>query len=150
MVLDKKINKVAIVNASVEECWQLWTTHEGLKSFFGVDNKIDLKPGGAFEIYFDMGQQQGERGGEGNKILSYLPETMLSFSWNAPPSIPEIRNQSHRTWVVLYFKKVGSEHTEVSLSHLGWLEGDKWDETFEYFDRAWDIVMDWFSNCCKT
>jgi len=148
-VLDKKIIKTLKVNASVKECWRLWTTHEGLKSFFGIDNKVELKPGGAYEIYFLMDNPEGERGGEGNKVLSYLPESMLSFSWNAPPSIPEIRNQKHRTWVVLLFKKLDSQRTEISLSHFGWLEGDKWDETFDYFDNAWEVVLKWFSDCCK-
>lgn len=144
-VLDKKIRKVVVVKASAEICWKLWTTQEGLKSFFGVDNKVDLSPGGEFEIYFDMSMPEGERGGEGNKVLSYLPSSMLSFSWNAPPSIPEIRDHSHRTWVVINFNELDAKQTEITLTHLGWLEGDKWDETFDYFDRAWDIVMNEFS-----
>ncbi len=147
-ILDKKINKTIIVNTTVTECWRLWTTHDGLKSFFGVDNKIELKPDGFFEIYFLMDNPEGQRGGEGNRILSYLPESMLSFSWNAPPSIPQIRNQKHRTWVVINYKQLDPEHTEVCLTHLGWLEGQKWDETYDYFNNAWEMVLDRFSDCC--
>ncbi len=145
-VLDKKIQKKVTVNASIDKCWKLWTTHDGLKSFIGVDNNIELIPGGPYKIFFLMDNAEGDRGGEGNKVLSFLPKTMLSFSWNAPPSIPEIRNQNHRTWVAIYFKTTDVNKTEIILNHLGWLHGEKWDETFEYFDQAWDTVLSRFSD----
>lgn len=125
----------------MEAIWKKWTTHEGLKTFIGEDNRIELRPGGPYEIFFLMDAPPGERGGEGNTVLSFLPEQMLSFSWNAPPTIPEIRNQEHRTWVVVQFREIDQDHTEVTLDHLGWLDGEKWDETFCYFERAWDLVL---------
>ena len=67
---------------------------------------------------------------------------MLSFTWNAPPTIPEVRNHSHRTWVIIQLEELDAHQTRVSLDHLGWLDGEKWDETYAYFDRAWDIVLD--------
>ncbi len=108
-----------------------------------------MRPGGPFEIYFDTEAPAGKRGGEGNKVLSYLPEQMLTFSWSAPPSIPEIRNQKHRTWVVVLFREVNSEQTKVTLDHLGWLNGEKWDETFTYFESAWDIVLSALVETCE-
>ena len=74
---------------------------------------------------------------------------MLSFSWNAPPTIPEIRNQPHRTWVVVMFHATNTEKTEVTLDHLGWLDGEKWDETYTYFDRAWDLVLNSLVESCR-
>ncbi|MCZ2101412.1 MAG: hypothetical protein LC107_07745 [Chitinophagales bacterium] len=37
---------------SIEQVWWRWTTHDGLKTFMGADNKIELTPGRALEIYF--------------------------------------------------------------------------------------------------
>ena len=139
---DKVIMKSAIVAGAVDTLWWMWTTHDGLKTFFGPDNLCELRLGGPYEIYFDPENQKGEKGGEGNTILSYIPNEMLSFTWNAPPSIPEIRNQDHRTWVVVYFKMIDSTHTEVTLKHLGWLDGKEWDKTYAYFNSAWCYVMD--------
>lgn len=144
----KTIKKTAVISAPLSEVWWKWTTHEGLKTFFGIDNKIDLRPGGFYEIYFLMDAPRGGRGGEGNKVLSFLPEQMLTFSWNAPPTIPEIRNQPHRTWVVVQFRAVEGTKTEVSIDHLGWLNGEKWDETYVYFDKAWDIVLNALAKSC--
>ncbi len=138
----KCLHKSKLIHADLETIWKKWTTHAGLKTFIGLDNKVDLTPGGPYEIYFLPDNPEGTRGGEGNRVLSFLPQKMLSFTWNAPPSIPEVRNHPHRTWVVIQFKKVDTDQTKVSLDHLGWLNGEKWDETYAYFDNAWDIVLD--------
>ena len=145
----KVLHKNRIVDAGTKQVWEKWTTHAGLKTFIGADNKIELTPGGPFEIYFLLDAPEGEKGGEGNKVLSFLPNEMLSFSWNAPPSIPEIRNQKHRTWVVVQLIEIGETTTKVTLDHLGWKEGEKWDETYAYFDKAWDFVMDSLENAVK-
>jgi len=148
-VNNKQIIKSTIVAADINQVWQKWTTHEGLKTFFGVDNKIELRPGGPYEIYFLLENAPGTRGGEGNQVLSFLPLEMLSFSWNAPPSIPEIRNHDHRTWVVVVFRELGLLKTEVTLKHVGWLDGEKWDETIAYFEKAWDIVLNSLQESCQ-
>lgn len=118
----KKIHKTVILSAPLKTIWWKWTTHEGLKTFFGVDNRIELALVGPYEIFFLLDARAGAQGGEGNQVLSFLPEQMLTFSWNAPPTIPEIRNHHHKTWVVLQFKAIGNEQTELVLDHLGWLE----------------------------
>jgi len=147
---DKCLHKSKVFQTDLKTLWQKWTTHDGLRSFIGEDNKIEIHPGGPFEIYFLLDNPEGSRGGEGNKVLSFLPYKMLSFSWNAPPSIPEVRNHPHKTWVVIQFEKIDSGQTKVSLDHLGWLDGEKWDETYAYFDRAWDIVMTSLEESCQT
>lgn len=138
----KCLHKSRRIRADQKTIWEKWTTHSGLKSFIGLDNKLDFRLGGAYEIYFLLENPSGTRGGEGNTVLSYLPHKMLSFTWNAPPSIPEVRNHAHKTWVVVQLEEVAVGQTLVSLDHLGWLDGDKWDEAYAYFDRAWDIVLD--------
>ncbi|MCK8479802.1 SRPBCC family protein [Psychroserpens algicola] len=148
-ITEKIITKTATVNCSVETSWWKWSTHEGLKTFFGKNNVIELKPGGSFEIYFSEDEAIKEKGGEGNKILSFQPKKMISFSWNAPPNIPTVRNHEHKTWVVVSFEKIDENQTKVELSHLGWLEGEDWDKAFDYFNQAWPIVMDWFAKSCE-
>ena len=142
-ISDKKILKTVEIPLSVKEAWRKWTTHEGLLTFFGEDNKIELFPGGAFEIYFLMDQPYGLRGSEGCKILSFLPEKMLSFTWNAPPSIPQIRKSEYKTWVIVEFNSINKSNTEIILTHYGWPEDISWDSTYRYFDKAWESVLLW-------
>lgn len=113
------IRKSLIVNTTLESAWKLWTTHEGLKLFFGVDNEIELLIGGKYEIYFLMNNPIGIKGSESCKVLSYLPNEMLSFSWNAPPQFKKVRESKYKTWVVIQFREVEEKKTEVILSHLG-------------------------------
>lgn len=146
---DKKIEKATTVNCPIDTVWWKWTTHEGLLTFFGADNKVDLTIGGAYEILFLLDNPAGQRGGEGNKVLSYLPKKMLSFTWNAPPHYPEVRNHEHRTWVVVEFNAVSESQTQVKLTHLGWLNGEQWDAVYDYFDKAWESVLNQLEKSCE-
>lgn len=140
-ISDKKIVKHATVQLPVDSVWQLWTTHDGLKTFFGRDNKIELALNGDFEIYFLLDASTGKRGSEGCKVLSYLPYKMLSFSWNTPPEFEELRNSNYKTWVVVDFNAVSTSATEITLSHIGWPADDKWLPVYDYFVKAWDQVL---------
>ena len=73
------------------------------------------------------------------RFMALQPKTMLSFDWNAPPSMPEARAQ--RTFVVVRFERVGDAVTRVSLHHTGWGDGGEWDKAYAYFDRAWGGVL---------
>jgi len=147
--ITKIIKKSRIIHCSVDDVWWKWTTHEGLLTFFGKDNAVELKIGGKFEIYFLMENPIGLRGGEGCKIMSYLPKKMISFTWNAPPQYPEIRNNNHKTWVVVNFEPDENDYTRVKIFHLGWLEGELWDEVYAYFNSAWETVLDWLEKSCE-
>ncbi len=152
---DKEVNNDRIIEKSrvgpctLDTVWWKWTTHEGLLTFFGEDNSMELRVGGPFEIYFSKDAPTGLRGSEGCKVLSYLPKQMLSFSWNAPPKFPEIRNGEYHTLVVVTFKAVKGNRTEVTIHHLGWLKGAEWDQVYAYFDKAWVMVLDWLEKSCR-
>jgi len=135
----KKIQKQVIVAASLAEVWQAWTTEEGALTFFAPKANVELKIGGRYEMLFNPDDPPGLQGGEGLKILSYSPQEMLSFTWNAPPKYPTVRDQ--HTWVVVQFEPVDVGSTRVTLTHLGWQTGGEWDQVFDYFVRAWDVVL---------
>lgn len=137
---ERSIDLSLNINAPISEVWSAWTTENGAKTFFAPDCKIELKPGGAYEMFFNLDAPAGERGGEGMIILAIQPEKMLSFTWNAPPTLPTVRGEM--THVVVRFEEIDPEITRVSLVHDGWGEGSEWDLAHEYFVRAWgDIVL---------
>jgi uncharacterized protein YndB with AHSA1/START domain len=133
------IRKIVDVPASVDDTWKAWTTLEGVKTFFAPEASLELAVGGDYEMYFAPESPKGQQGGEGCKILSFVPGEMLSFTWNAPPSMPEVRKE--RTWVVLTFTPLEGNKTRVSLIHLGWQVGEEWQKALKYFDSAWEIVL---------
>jgi uncharacterized protein YndB with AHSA1/START domain len=137
---ERTIHGEVVVDAPVSEVWRAWTTKEGAASFFAPDCSIELEVGGAYEMYFIPDAEPGQRGGEGCTILAIQPEKMLSFTWNAPPSLAEAREQF--THVTLRFEPLPDNRTRVTLTQDGWGEGGKWDEAFDYFKRAWlEIVL---------
>jgi len=128
------------VDAPVAEVWTAWTTNEGVKTFFAPASNVDLKVDGPYEIFFDPEAAPGKRGADGARILAFQAGKMLSFTWNAPLHMPEIRMQW--THVVVRFFAAGPTTTRVLIRHDGWGEGDNWDQAFEYFSRAWkDVVL---------
>lgn len=135
----KQIDFQIEIPAPINEVWKAWTTEEGAKTFFAPKCKIDLKPGGAYEMLFNLDAPPGEQGGEGMIVLAVQPEKMLSFTWNAPPNLPAVRGEM--THVVINLEEKGPKETLVHLHHDGWGEGGEWDQAFDYFTRAWGEIV---------
>jgi uncharacterized protein YndB with AHSA1/START domain len=140
LAAEKAIEKEVIVPATLDQAWAAWTTREGIVSFFAPGAEVDARVGGAFHIHMDPEAPQGMKGADDMRYMALQPKKMLSFDWNAPPSLPEARAQ--RTFVVVRFEPVGEAQTKVSLAHLGWGTGGQWDQAYAYFDRAWPRVLD--------
>jgi uncharacterized protein YndB with AHSA1/START domain len=136
---ERAITGEIVVPAPLAKVWHAWTTKEGAESFFAPRCHIDLKPGGAYEMLFDLEAEPGKQGGEGMVVMAVQPERMLAFTWNAPPHLPGVRGQM--THVVIRFFEAGAGHTRVTLRHDGWGEGGEWDAAFQYFSRAWANVV---------
>ncbi len=136
---ERTIYKQVDVVAAASAVWAAWTTADGVKSFFAPGCNIELKVHGAYEILFDTDAEPGTRGSEGCMILAIQPQKMLAFTWSAPPHLPEARAQ--RTVVIIRLQPVSESTTRVTLDRVGWGEGGQWDQAYEYFDKAWEIVL---------
>jgi uncharacterized protein YndB with AHSA1/START domain len=136
---ERAIDKSVEVPASLDAVWAAWTTSEGIQTFFAPEAQVEAKVGGAFHIHIDPGAPAGSKGADDTRFLAVQPKKMISFEWNAPPSLPEARQQ--RTFVVVRFEVVGDNTTRVTLHHTGWGEGGEWDKAYAYFDRAWGGVL---------
>jgi len=135
----KAVYKEVTLDAGIDSVWTAWTTPRGLETFFAPRCSVKLEVYGPFEILFFPDADPGSRGAEDCIVLAFQPEEMLSFTWSAPPQFPDIRKQ--RTSVVVRFFPLSERRTKVTLTQTGWGEGGNWDRTYDYFDRAWDIVL---------
>jgi uncharacterized protein YndB with AHSA1/START domain len=128
------------VDAAPMTAWSDWASSDGITSWWLVPRtRIELRVGGPFEILFSADAPEGTRGSEGCHYLAYVPGEMISFTWNAPPSLS--LRESH-TWVVITFTPDADGRTRVRLVHTGFLEGPDWDEYMAYFRDAWSYVLD--------
>jgi uncharacterized protein YndB with AHSA1/START domain len=137
--LNRSIEVDVLVEATVEQAWDAWTTEEGIVSFFAPACNLDLRVGGPYEILFNPSAEPGMRGADGMIILAVQPRKMLSFTWNSPSEFGEARHQW--THVVVRFAEVGERQTKVTLFHDGWGEGEMWDGVFNYFVEAWGSIV---------
>lgn len=135
----KVIRKSVVVPAPVADVWAAWTTPTGAQTFFAPKAKIMMRQRGPYEILFDPDAPAGLRGSEGCTVVAFKPREFLVFTWNAPPELSEARKRHTRVEVRL--APDGDERTKVTLSHTGWKPGAQSEEAFEYFERAWDVVL---------
>ncbi len=136
----ERVIKVAVtVPATPEQVWPLWTTDEGVRSFFAPSSHIELKVDGAYEIFFEPTAPVGLRGADGMRLLVVEPNKRLAFTWNAPVNLAYVRAQ--RTVVFVDFVPVGKDSTRVTLQHAGWGTGREWDEAIRYFEPAWNSFV---------
>jgi uncharacterized protein YndB with AHSA1/START domain len=133
------VAKTIDVPTSLDNAWAMWTTTEGLRSFFSPDSRIELRPGGDFEMLFLMSMPVGKRGSEGSKVLAYVPRQFLAFSWNAPPAFGALRDQ--HTWVVIRFEALDANRTRLHFTHYGFGDGEAWKKVHDYFEAAWGSVL---------
>jgi uncharacterized protein YndB with AHSA1/START domain len=128
-----------MVEATVAEVWEAWTTEKGVESLFAPACNVDMRPGGEYEVFFDPAAPAGQRGGEGNRVPAVQPMVLLPFTWNAPPSLPQVLEQ--RTHVAIRILPDGPTRTRVLLRHDGWGSGGQWDGAYHYFERAWNGIV---------
>jgi len=136
---ERAIDKEVVVPAALDAAWTAWTTREGIITFFAPDAVIEPRVGGAFHIHINPLAEPGLKGADDMRFLAIQPKQMISFDWNAPPSLPEARAQ--RTFVIVRFAAVDDGNTKVTLHHTGWGTGGEWDKAYAYFDRAWGGVL---------
>ena len=139
--LQPDITVTKVVSAPVAEVWKAWTTPEGIESFFAPKvARLEARPGGPFELWFAPNAPEGSRGCEICRVHSVTPQRQLVLEWNSPPTLPVVRPLY--TLVYLDFRPVDDTHTEVTLRNFGYGDGEDWQKSKAYFERAWNSVMD--------
>ncbi|MCB9849245.1 MAG: SRPBCC domain-containing protein [Phycisphaerales bacterium] len=139
---ERVLHKEVVVPASRADVWRAWTTSEGLAEWWVKESKIECKVLGPYEMYLVPDAEEGKRGGESARVLSYIPLEMFSFEWTFPPKIPALRDAGAKTHVVLRFDELDDGNTRVRFDQLGWGVGEDWDAGYAYFDKAWSYVLD--------
>jgi len=138
---DRVLRVDKVVRASRDAVWRAWATEAGVTAFGPPAAKIELRVGGRYEWYFFPDAPQGSRGAEGCRVLSFVPNQSLAFTWNAPPSIAGLREAGARTQVHLRIEEADRGRVRVRLTQFGFGEGDAWDQYYDYFASAWRRVL---------
>lgn len=136
----RTLRKQTVASVSTETAWKTWTTTEGVTSFFAPKANIEARVGGRYELLFDLKAPRGFQGTEGCKVLSIDPPKNLAFEFLSPPEFPNARRILTRVDLVLE-NVLGGGLTKIDITHSGFLEGEEWDECFEFFNWNWNLVL---------
>jgi uncharacterized protein YndB with AHSA1/START domain len=125
------------VNAPASAVWRAWSSTAGLQSFLAAKANVELAIGGAYEVFFDPSDERFST--KGCKLMSYVPQEMISFQWTLPRDMfPELAGSP--TWVVVQLRPAGADRTEVSITQLGWGTGENWDRAYDHMPAGWQMV----------
>jgi hypothetical protein len=134
------LRKQTATSVNLDSAWNSWSTTEGVNRFFAPKANIDARVGGPYELLFDLKAPRGFQGTEGCRVLGLEAQKSVAFEFLAPPQFPNVRRVKTRVDVV--FEQVLSGGlVKVSLVHSGFLDGEEWDECFDFFDWSWDLVL---------
>lgn len=110
----------AIVEASVADVWDAFTTKKGAESWMVAHAEIDLRIGGKMRTHYDRRGKLGDAKTIENTILSYDPQRMLSIRNTKAPEGFAHAEAFQKTWTVVYFEKMGPSRTKVTIVNLGY------------------------------
>lgn len=162
---ERTVRLEAEVACSPRETYALWTTADGLKQFFAPDARIDPRPGGEYTVlFFPQKDPEGlSHGTSRARVLKAIPGQTLWFEWitfagddllgrNAPPMAPRgMRDITPLpTWVELELSSAANkqERTRINFAHYGFKNGALWEESHQWFGRAWARVLNQLEKYC--
>jgi hypothetical protein len=134
------VRKQTVTTTTLEDAWKAWTSSEGVMTFFVPKANIEPVVGGRYELLSGLKAPKGFQGTEGCKLLSLEPLKHLAFEFIAPPQFPNARRLPTRVDVMID-QVVKGGALKVDLVHSGFMEGEEWDEFFEFSNWNWDLVL---------
>ncbi|MCK4766096.1 MAG: SRPBCC domain-containing protein [Candidatus Aminicenantes bacterium] len=134
-----------VIDAPADKVFELWTTVDGTRKFFGKDAVIELKPGGKYEIYFlpRTDPMSIPNSTKGARLMWIKKGKELAFEWTAPPWAAALNKKPLPTWVVVNFRPLKNKpgKTHIILTHQGFKRAGSWDRTYEFFVRNWSGIL---------
>jgi uncharacterized protein YndB with AHSA1/START domain len=144
-----------VVDAKPSEVYAMWTTSDGIKKFLAPAASIDARVGGDYNVIFypALDPDGSSYGTRGARVLDLAPDRSISFEWQTfidhaiegaggPPADAAARRERPLpTWVEIDLEPVGANQTRIRFAHYGFRAGGKWDESYEFFDKAWRGVL---------
>ena len=152
----------AEVACSPERSFAMWSTTDGVKSFFAPNAEIGVA-GGPYTVMFypDEDRRGLVHGTAGARVLAAERGSFFAFEWvvfagrddKGPGAPPYITDQSQRlpdplpTWVELTFTP-NAGGTHLRFRHYGFGASEDYARSRDWFERAWGGVLESMRQVC--
>lgn len=129
-----------VVDGSLDEVWDAFTTKEGIESWMVPVAEIDLRVGGTLKTNYDKEAGIGGPGTIVHHILSFEPKRMITSRFDAPENA-QVAKIAEKSWGITYFDAIDADHTRITLVSCGYGEGPEWDKARAFFEKgnAWTL-----------
>ncbi|MEI5906362.1 SRPBCC domain-containing protein [Bacillus spongiae] len=134
------IERTATINAPLNLVWHAWTIADRVSQWFAAEARITPKVGGVYELYFERGNTNGMNT-KGCTIVSMIHRQELTFTWKGPDQFRDFMNHGELTTVKVKLEELKENKTNVRLQHVGWRDGEGWDEALKWHEMAWSGVL---------
>jgi uncharacterized protein YndB with AHSA1/START domain len=125
-----------VMDASIEEVWDAWTTRDGLRAWMAPHAEIDLRLGGLLRTNYHPRGTIGDSQTIENVILSFEPGRMLSIRVARFPSDFPFPNAIGSMWTVVYLEPVEAGRTKLRVVSLGFGPDDESRAMRAFFERG--------------
>ena len=139
---DKTIINEVTIHAPVDLVWYAWTIPERVSEWFAPETVVELKEGGAYELYFIPGNRTSMNT-KGCKITKLINEKELHFTWKGPDQFEALMNKEDELTIVkVSFLSINDNFTKVVVEHSGLKDNEDWLEAINWHEMAWSGVLD--------
>jgi len=134
---EKVLQLSLTIPMDIKDAWKLCTTNEGLKRWIAPVVAIDMKVGGSLKTNYDENKSIGDSTSIRLGIINYLENEMLTLKVNLNNTFPpEVRSGDENLQEIIQFVDAGKGKTKIISSMIGWGQGDKWDQAYDFFVKG--------------
>ena len=126
----------AIVDATPDQVWDVWTTKQGIQSWMVPQADIDLRVGGKMRTHYDPKGTLGDAQGIEHTILAFDPKRMFAFKTVKCPETFPFKKAMEPVWNVVYMEAVDAQHTRVTVRCLGYGDDEESRKMRAFFAKG--------------
>jgi len=138
--MDKIIYRSVRLKCNPSKAYEMFTVNKHLEKWLTQIADVELKVGGKYELFWNPEDKENDST-IGCKILALQPNRFLSFEWKGAKQFKHFMNDVRPLTNVVTFFIPTNDGTEVHILHTGWRETEEWKKAFEWFERAWTMVL---------
>lgn len=123
-----------IVNTSIDEVWDAYTTKKGWESWVVPIAEIDFKVGGTIKTNYNKDGAIGDSSTIVLHIRNYVPKKMITLQAEIATHFPEFMKKDEKDlYNIIYFEEIASSKTKVTSYGIGYKNNDKYLSLLKFF-----------------
>lgn len=126
----------AVVEASIDDVWNLWATSDGLRSWLAPHAEIDMRIGGKMRSNYDPAGTLGDPQTIENTILTYDPPRMFSMRVSKAPEDFPFSKAIYEMWTVVYLYPDGADRTRIRIVSSGFSADPESQSMRAFFEQG--------------